>query len=108
MAMFRKEPPRPSDETTEEAFGLDGKINILLLAGIVGAVLLSGIWQPGISFDIYHVEVGLPGLVRDALLLLITWLSWKLTSRENRQANGFSWFPKIGRASCRERVCQYV
>src|SRR3546814_6691837 len=29
MAMFRKEAPPPSDETTEEEFGLDGKTNIL-------------------------------------------------------------------------------
>src|SRR3546814_7830192 len=62
---------------------------------MVGAVLRSGNWQPGITFDIYHVEVGVQGIVRDVLLLLITWLSWKLTSRENREANGFSWFPII-------------
>jgi len=93
--LFRREAPRPSDEASEETFGIDGKINILLLAGIVGAVLLSGIWKPGIAFDIYYVHLELPGLVRDLLLLLITFLSWKLTSRENREANGFSWFPII-------------
>ncbi|MET4700128.1 Na+/H+ antiporter NhaD/arsenite permease-like protein [Constrictibacter sp. MBR-5] len=93
--LFRREAPRPSDEASEETFGIDGKINILLLAGIVGAVLLSGIWKPGIAFDIYHVQLELQGLVRDVLLLLITFLSWKLTSRENREANGFSWFPII-------------
>lgn len=93
--LFRREAPRPSDEASEETFGIDGKINILLLAGIVGAVLLSGIWKPGIAFDIYHVHLELQGLVRDVLLLLITFLSWKLTSRENREANGFSWFPII-------------
>ncbi|MEO5373616.1 MAG: sodium:proton antiporter [Alphaproteobacteria bacterium] len=74
-----------------EKLGIDGGINILLLVGIVGAVLMSGLWKPGVSFTIYHVEIGLEGIVRDAALLAIAGLSWKLTTQENRDANGFTW-----------------
>ena len=44
--------PAPSDG---EALGFTGTVNFLLLAGVVGAVLMSGIWKPGISIDVYHV-----------------------------------------------------
>jgi Na+/H+ antiporter NhaD/arsenite permease-like protein len=96
QAMVRREgrpiPPRAHDEPT---FRLEGTINLLLLAAVVLAVLMSGIWQPGISFTIYHVEVQLQSIVRDLLLLSITGLSWVLTPRQTRVANDFSWFPII-------------
>jgi len=78
-----------------EKLGLDGKINILLLVGIVAAVLLSGVWKPGISFSVFHVDVALQNIARDVLLLGIAGLSILLTSQENRDANGFSWFPIV-------------
>jgi Na+/H+ antiporter NhaD/arsenite permease-like protein len=85
----------PQPDGSEEKFGLEGKVNLLLLVGVVGAVLMSGIWKSGISFDVYYVHVDLQNLVRDLLLLGIAFLSWKLTSIESRKANGFSWFPII-------------
>lgn len=94
--LYRKEPgAHPPADEVEGRLGIDGAVNIPLLAAIVGAVLLSGVWRPGVGFDIYHVHIELQNLVRDLLLLLITWLSWKLTRRANREANGFSWFPII-------------
>jgi Na+/H+ antiporter NhaD/arsenite permease-like protein len=56
---------------------------------------MSGVWKPGISFEIYHVEIGLQNLARDVLLLLIAALSWRLTPKGTREANEFSWFPII-------------
>jgi Na+/H+ antiporter NhaD/arsenite permease-like protein len=96
QAMVRREgrpvPPRAHDQPT---FRVEGTINILLLAGVVLAVLMSGVWQPGISFTVYHVEVQLQNLVRDLLLLGISGLSWALTPKQTRLANDFSWFPII-------------
>ncbi|WP_246116733.1 sodium:proton antiporter [Denitrobaculum tricleocarpae] len=79
----------------QEKLGLDGKINILLLGGVIGAVLLSGIWKPGIDFTIFHVHIELQNIARDVLLLAIAGLSLIVTSKENRDANGFSWFPIV-------------
>lgn len=76
-----------------QKIGLEGKVNILLLGGVVGAVLLSGVWKPGIGIDVYHVHWDLQNIVRDILLLLIAYVSWKVTSLESRLANGFTWFP---------------
>jgi Na+/H+ antiporter NhaD/arsenite permease-like protein len=95
-ALFRREPgPPPPPDAAEPAFRIEGTVNLLLLAGVVLAVLMSGVWRPGISFTIYHVEVELQGIVRDALLLLITLISWKLTPIVTREANEFSWFPIV-------------
>lgn len=76
-----------------ESLALEGKVNILLLAGVVGAVLLSGVWKPGIVITIYHVGWELQNIARDLLLLGIAYVSWKVTSLDSRKANGFTWFP---------------
>ena len=68
--MMRRDGPRPA-AAGSGGFELEGGLNLLLLAGVIGSVLLSGIWAPGVTFTIYHVEVGLPGVVRDVLLLLL-------------------------------------
>ena len=94
--MIRREPGGPPEPPADEPkLRIEGKINLLLLAGIVLAVLMSGVWDPEIDFEIYHVEVGLQNLARDALLLLIAAASWRLTPQVTRKANEFSWFPII-------------
>lgn len=74
---------------------LEGSINILLLVGVIGAVLLSGVWKPGIVYDLHHVPIELQNITRDVLLVCIALLSLKLTNSESRKANGFSWFPIV-------------
>ena len=76
-------------------FGLEGGINLLLLVGVVGAVLLSGVWKPGVQVTVYYVPVALENLARDVLLLVIIGLSWVLTSQDSRRLNDFNWFPII-------------
>jgi Na+/H+ antiporter NhaD/arsenite permease-like protein len=85
------------DEAAQEfgRLGLEGKVNILLLAAVVLVVLMSGVWRPGITFDVYHVPVELQNLARDVLLVLIALLSLALTRSQSRLANGFSWFPIV-------------
>ncbi len=72
---------------------VEGAYNFVLLAGIVGAVLMSGLWRPEVSFRVLEVEVELQNLVRDLLLLLLAGISWVITPMETREANEFSWFP---------------
>jgi Na+/H+ antiporter NhaD/arsenite permease-like protein len=91
--VYRKEGVKRPDPTPDTTIGVEGGVNILLLGFLVGAVLLSGLWKPGIVFDIYYVPVELQNVVRDVLLIVIALLSLKLTSKESRVANGFSWGP---------------
>lgn len=95
--LYRREGSKraASVKAHEEKLGVEGKVNFLLLAAIVGAVLLSGVWKPGISFTVYHVEVELQNLARDILLIVIALLSIRLTVDESRRKNGFSWFPIV-------------
>jgi Na+/H+ antiporter NhaD/arsenite permease-like protein len=91
-----------SIDTGRERFQLDGKVNVAYLAGIVGAVIVSGL--------LGHIEAGLTlmepsaaaphglhltwvGIARDAVILFLAWLSMRTTSSEVREANNFTWGP---------------
>ena len=94
--LFKKEgcPEAPRDEDTPpEKIRLKGKVNLLLLLGVVGAVLMSGTWKPSLSFDIYGTEVELQNAVRDALMVVIALTSLWLTKAEYRAMNSFNWEP---------------
>lgn len=93
--LFAKEgrPVPPASANTGEKLGLDGKVNLILLIGVIIAVLMSGLWKSGVTFDVYGTHVDLQNLVRDIVLLVIAGLSLKLTTKECRIQNGFTWAP---------------
>jgi Na+/H+ antiporter NhaD/arsenite permease-like protein len=93
--MMGREGPPPAPAHDEPAFKLEGTFNLVLLLAVVLAVLMSGVWHPGIAFDVYHVHLELQNILRDVLLLAIAWLSWWLTPAQTREANEFSWFPIV-------------
>ncbi len=69
-----------------------GGLNIVFLCGIVGAVLLSGLWKAG-AVEILGVHRPVQDLVRDGLILLMGALSLAATPRALRHENEFSWGP---------------
>jgi Na+/H+ antiporter NhaD/arsenite permease-like protein len=92
----RREEMLPADPTPDSRqIGFDGRVNFVLLGGVVALVLMSGIWKSPVSFNIAGTEVGLPGVVRDVGLVLITLLSLKLTPAAVHQDNQFSWGPMV-------------
>ncbi len=92
--MFRKDVTDGFKAPAEKAaFGIDGGINVIFLALIIGAVLLAGFWRSGIELHFLGVHFALEGLVRDALFIVAALLSLKLTSRATREANHFTWDP---------------
>jgi len=86
-------PPQEAGKTGK--LGIEGSVNLLLLLGVIGSVLMSGLWNPHISFTIYHVEVLLQNLTRDISLLGLAFVSWKITPLETRERNEFTWFPIV-------------
>jgi Na+/H+ antiporter NhaD/arsenite permease-like protein len=72
---------------------LRGRVNFLLIAGIVAAIFGSAFWRPGVHIEVYGTTLELQNLVRDAALVLIAVLSLVLTPNEHREANGFTWEP---------------
>ena len=91
---YRKEGLLPYDPTPDtKRIGVDGGANLFLLAGVIGLVLMSGLWKSGVVFDVYGTPLGLPGLVRDVGLVAITSISLKLTTAQVHAANQFEWEP---------------
>ncbi len=96
--MIRREGVRPVDPTPTsgrgaERLGLDGAVNLVPLLMIMGLVLTSGVWKPGVAFDVFGTEVPLQQLVRDGALLAVIALSLAITPQAVRAANQFSWAP---------------
>ncbi len=90
----RREEVMPLDPTPDtRRIGFDGAANFWLLGGVAGLVLLSGFWKSPVVFNIAGTPVGLPGLVRDAGLLVITFVSLNITSAKVHADNQFSWGP---------------
>ena len=92
---FRKETGRvPADEAEKTPLKLVGVHNFIFLAGIVGAVLLSGMVDWG-HVNVLGVHRGVQDWVRDGLLILMGILSMVTTKIEIREDNDFTWFPII-------------
>ena len=70
-----------------------GLVNFALIALIIGSILGSAIWKPGVTFNVYGTDVALQNILRDGALVLIALASLWLTPNEHREANGFSWEP---------------
>ncbi len=68
IAGSRKAPAR---RPTTSRLSLEGVPNFLLLAGVIAAVLLSGVWNPGIAFDIAGAHVELQDALRSLALILL-------------------------------------
>ena len=91
---YRKEGTLPADPTPDtRGFGLEGAVNFLPLLAVVGLVLMSGTWKPGISFDVWGTEVELQQIVRDGLLIVVALVSLAITPKGVREKNQFSWAP---------------
>ena len=85
------QPPDPTPDTRR--IGFDGGANFALLGVVVGLVLLSGLWKSDVVFDIAGTPVGLPGLVRDIGLIVVTVVSLQITPAQVHVDNQFSWAP---------------
>lgn len=83
-------------------FHIEGLHNILFLAMIVAAVILSGVlpgmpmFQDGAGnvkgIHIFgEVTLSYPALIEIVLILLAAWLSFKTTKKEIRRKNHFTW-----------------
>ncbi|WP_217283712.1 sodium:proton antiporter [Pseudaquabacterium terrae] len=91
---YRREGVLPEDPTPDSPrFGLDGAVNLLPLAAIMALVLISGVWKPGINFMVWGTEVELQQIVRDGLLIVVIFVSLKITPAAVHEANQFSWAP---------------
>ncbi|SOZ54584.1 Conserved hypothetical protein, transmembrane; putative permease [Cupriavidus taiwanensis] len=89
-----KEEQLPVDPTPDSgSITIEGKFNFVLLLAVICLVLMSGLWKPGISFDLMGTEVPLQAAVRDALLVVVAVVSLLVTPQAARVGNEFNWEP---------------
>ena len=85
--MLAREKPEPAPKIAEP-LRLEGGLNFLWLAGVIGVVFASGAWGPQV--------IGNPdGILGFQLagLGLLAGLAWMTTRRSVREANRFTWGP---------------
>ena len=92
---YRKEVgSEPPDDGVKEPLKLEGVHNFLFLAGVVGAVLMSGVVDWG-EINVFGVHRPVQDWARDGLLVLIGILALVTTPLKLREDNEFTWFPII-------------
>ncbi len=90
----REDPARRTASGPREPLKLEGAHNILFLAGIVGAVLMSGLANWG-EVSVFGVHRGVQDWVRDGLLIAMGVLSLATTRVQIRDDNQFTWAPIV-------------
>lgn len=70
-----------------------GLINLPLIGVAILAVIMSGLWRPGISFDVFGTRIELQNLVREITMILVGLASLRFTDPALRAGNGFDWEP---------------
>jgi Na+/H+ antiporter NhaD/arsenite permease-like protein len=78
-----------------ERLGIEGARNLLLLAAVIAVVLISGFWNPGVSFTLAGVEFRLQDVTRSLALLALGVASLAITPRAVRAHNQFHWKPIV-------------
>ena len=82
------------DPSPDSPLKIFGKWNFLLLACVVSAVLMSGLWKPEHpGFEILGSTYQLQNLVRDLILLALAGISLAITPKQVRAGNEFNWDP---------------
>jgi Na+/H+ antiporter NhaD/arsenite permease-like protein len=93
-ALWRRESPavRARPVARGERLRIEGAHNFLFLAGVLAAVVVSGVWKGG-TVAILGVPQQVQNLLRDLVLVAMLAGSWFTTPPAVRRANDFSWSP---------------
>lgn len=76
----------------KKPFRIRGLYNLIFLAGVIGGILMSGLVDLG-EVKLFRLAIEKQNLLRDAILLIMGMLSFKLTPKYIRDGNDFTWAP---------------
>jgi Na+/H+ antiporter NhaD/arsenite permease-like protein len=89
---YRKENKSALGTAEPEPLRIQGALNFLFLAGIVGGVLFSGLVKLS-EVNILGIHQSMENLIKDAILIIMGLLSLYFTNKEIRKSNEFGWGP---------------
>jgi len=92
LVIYRKEGHIKPDPTPDNPVRVTGGINFLLIFIIIAAILMSATVDLG-RVTVLGTEIELANALRDLIMIAVTIISLKATSKANRIENGFSWGP---------------
>ncbi len=72
---------------------IQGEKNGLLFLGVIGLVLLSGLWKSDFTLHVGGVSLEAQNVIRDVGLVLLAMVSWFFTPPAIHKENHFSWEP---------------
>ena len=91
--IYRRDGHSKPDPTPDDApLRLSGWLNIVLLGVVIAAILMSASASMG-TWTIYGTTVEIENLLRDVIMVAVTFVSLAVTPAEDRKANDFNWFP---------------
>jgi len=93
--LYRKEDAPTAAVAPGANFAIEGSINFVLIIAAVAAVLMSGVWHPGIEFTVGNERLPVENLLRDVTLVALALASLVLTPVEVREHNAFHWGPIV-------------
>ncbi len=91
---YKKEDPPPVDKDEKQPLRLEGTYNFIFLAGVIGAVLMSGVLELG-EVSVFGIHRAVQDWLRDGILIGLGIASLAATPRVVREENEFSWFPIV-------------
>lgn len=89
---FKKEGLRTSPLNNNEIV-IKGKFNFLLIGVVLAGIIMSGFWNPNITFQIHNTTVALENIFRDFIFLVVIYISLRFTPKQLRVDNQFNWEP---------------
>ena len=93
--LYRKDGRPAKAVAAGRRFKIEGSINLLLIAAVIGAVLMSGIWHPGIDLKVLGAHLPIENVLRDVALVALALASLALTPKAVREHNAFHWGPIV-------------
>ena len=90
---YRREESPPPAGTASGKLRVRGLANIGLMGIAVLAIIASGLWRPGIGFDLLGTRIELQNLIRELIMVFVGLASLRITNPGLRAANGFEWEP---------------
>jgi Na+/H+ antiporter NhaD/arsenite permease-like protein len=90
--IYRREGVKRKDPTPDSPLRIKGGVNFVLILVIIGAILMSAAVDLG-GVTVLGVSMTWQDLLRDAIMVVVTAISLKVTPKANHKANGFSWGP---------------